>query len=192
MAINQKNFFLISFLPALAYWYLEANYSLRVALAGGLLLAIIEIVLEKVFTKHIHALSKFNFFLIFFLGLISFLGDEGIWFKLQPFFTGLIMGSYIFYQAFKGKGLMYEMMETTGRVVIPYEHWNPLEKRMGFLLIFYGVFMAFIAFKASTDSWLFWKTAGFYIVFAFYMGGEIFFMRAKVRKLARDHKISKP
>lgn len=61
---SQKNFFWASFLPAIAYWYLEENYSLQIALIGGLVLAVLEMTLEWLFTKHIHTLSKFNFFLI--------------------------------------------------------------------------------------------------------------------------------
>ncbi len=89
---NNKPFFFLSFLPAIAYWYLESNYDLQTALIGGLVLATVEILLEKIFTKHVHAISKFNFYLVVVLGGIAFIGQEGIWFKLQPFFTGVLMG----------------------------------------------------------------------------------------------------
>ena len=34
--IEKKNFFLISFLPAILYWYLEENYPVKIAVIGGL------------------------------------------------------------------------------------------------------------------------------------------------------------
>ncbi len=110
MKKNSKHFFLISFLPALAYWYLEENYSLEVALTGGILLSVIEMLLEKIFTKHIHTLSKFNFALILGLGSLSLLASEGIWFKLQPFFTGVVMGGYLLFRNLRGKSLITEMV----------------------------------------------------------------------------------
>ncbi|MBL6990304.1 MAG: septation protein IspZ [Bacteriovoracaceae bacterium] len=177
-----KSFFIISFLPALAYWYLESYYPIRVAVTGGLVLACLEMFLEKVFTKHLHSLSKFNFFLIAFLGAISLIGDEGIWFKLQPMFTGLGIGAYLLYKVKVGKGLLYEMMESLNQVVPPVEIIRNLETHLGFLFVLYGMFMGLIAGFASTDYWLFFKTAGFYMVFFLFMACEIIWLRLSLRK----------
>ncbi len=179
-----KSFFLVSFLPALAYWYLEAHYPIRVALAGGLLLAVCEIILERVFTKHIHAISKFNFFLILLLGGISLVGDEGIWFKLQPFFTGLIMGIYLIYRTSKGEGILYEMAQSMNQKNLPpREIMLQLEKHLAVFMLLYGFFMAAIAIWFSTDLWLFFKTAGFYITFFIFMIIEMVIMRVKMKKM---------
>lgn len=182
---HQNKFFLISFLPAMAYWYMEENYPLRVAISAGLILAILEIVLEKVFTKHVHKISVFNFFLILFLGLLSLLGDEGIWFKLQPFLTGIFMGGYLLFKCYRGKGLMWEMMETMDRPLPPFEVWAPLEKHLAFFMLFYGIFMAFVATLLSTDLWLFFKTAGFYLCFLLFFVVEM--IRLRVRLKAMTH-----
>ena len=112
---NSNKFFLFSFLPAIAYWYLETKYPIKIAIAGGLLLAILEISAEKIFFKHVHKLSKFNFFLLLFLGGLSLLGEDGLWFKLQPFFTGQVLGGVLIFYLWKGKGLMAEMMESMGK-----------------------------------------------------------------------------
>ena len=66
-----RSFFLVSFLPAILYWYLEAHYPVRTALIGGLTLSVIELSIEYFWTKEIHALSKFNFILIAVLGGLS-------------------------------------------------------------------------------------------------------------------------
>jgi intracellular septation protein len=180
-----KKFFLISFLPALAYWYLEENYSLQVALAGGMFLALTELTLEKIFTQHIHSISKLNFFLILFLGMISFLGEDGIWFKLQPFFTGLFLGPLLIVKTYRGGSYMMEMMESMGQAMPPKEIIISLERHSGAFLLGYGCFMAFVAFKMSTEQWLFYKTAGFYIAFAFFFVIEMVLMRRQARKLYR-------
>ncbi len=181
-----KQFFLISFLPAIAYWYLEARYPLKVALAGGFILALLEIILEKIFTKHVHALSKFNFFLIIFLGAISFGEEDGMWFKLQPCFTGLGIGGYLLARLYKGKSLMNEMMASMGKE-FPFEGvMEKIEVHMGIFFISYGLFMAGIAHLGSTGSWLFFKTAGFYLATFLFLGVEFIYMRFLIRRIVRN------
>jgi intracellular septation protein len=185
-----KNFFLISFLPAFAYWYLEANYPLQIALAGGMILAILEVTLEKYFTKHVHTLSKFNFFLIVFLGLISLLGDEGIWFKLQPFFTGLWMSGFMGYRLWRGEGMLLEMMKSMpqGKKQLPDFIMKNMEKHVCLFFFIYALFMAFVAIAKTTDTWLFFKTIGLYIVFGIFMFFEFFFIRYQIKKMVEHQK----
>jgi intracellular septation protein len=179
---KQKQFFIISFLPAIAYWYLEENYSLQIALIGGGLLACTEIVLEKVFTKHVHSISKFNFYLIVVLGSIAFIGDEGIWFKLQPFFTGIFMGGYLLFRIFRNNSLMVETIEAMGQVVPFKNEFKQIEKHMGIFLICYGIFMAYVAFELTTSQWTFFKTVGFYIVSLIFFIAEFIHLKVRVKK----------
>ena len=178
---SQKRFFLISFLPALAYWYLEENYSLQVALTGGLILATIEIGLEWFFTRHVHTISKFNFFLILALGGISLLAREGVWFKLQPFFTGILMGGYLLYRYFRGESMLYEMTKDMGQVA-PKVLVDFMEKNLAIFLVVYGTFMGGIALFASTQDWIFYKTAGFYIASFLFFIPQLFYIRIRLKK----------
>jgi len=181
-----KNFFLISFLPAIAYWYLDENYPVKIALTGGLILAVIEVLIEKIFTKHVHTISKFNFFLILFLGALSFLGDDGVWFKLQPLFTGIGMSAFMFYRLKRGKGLLLEMMESMPQkknVQLPDFVFQMMEWHMAFFLLGYGIFMAVLAIYATTGTWAFFKTIGFYLAFAVYMVIEFVLIRRVMNRL---------
>ncbi|MCF8059681.1 MAG: septation protein IspZ [Bacteriovoracaceae bacterium] len=181
--LSQKNFFLISFLPAMAYWYLEENYPIRIAITGGLILAILEIGFEHFYTKHVHTLSKFNFFLILFLGGLSLLGEDGLWFKLQPAFTGVGIAGFMIFRLWKGQGLMWEMMESMpNKPALPAFIIQGLEKHMVFLFFGYGSFMVFVALKLTTDQWLFFKTLGFYIVFGVFFLFEMVYLRVTVKK----------
>lgn len=185
--LSQKNFFLISFLPALAYWYLEENYPIKIAVMGGLGLATLEVLFEYFYTKHVHTLSKFNFFLIAFLGGLSLLGDDGLWFKLQPAFTGVSIGLFMAYRLWRGEGLMWETMQAMPqKPLVPKVLIKTMEKHMIFLFAGYGIFMAYVALSWSTDRWVFFKTIGFYIVFAFFAVGEIFYLRTRLASLLRD------
>ena len=180
---NQKTFFFLSFIPALTYWYLEANYSLEIALIGGMGLAVLEMTFEWYFTKHIHSITKFNFVLILFLGLIALVAKEGIWFKLQPAFTGWVVGSYLIYKYIKKESLMYEIISEINSKVPPKEILQWSERNMGMFMFLYGSFMSYIAFTQTTESWLFWKTVGFYVSFAVFTVGQTLFMRKKIRRV---------
>ncbi len=177
---SQKQMFWASFLPAIAYWYLEENYTLQIALAGGLALAVLEMSVEWILTKHIHTLSKLNFYLILILGGIAFIAQEGVWFKLQPFFTGFIMGGYLLFRIKKKDSLMLEMMKSFGneeKAALVEPSIVYLEKHMSFFLILYGIFMGYMAIWGSTDQWLFFKTIGFYIAMGLFIIVEMIFIR---------------
>lgn len=175
---SNKAFFLFSFLPAIAYWYLEENYPLRIAVTGGLILAVLEIAIEKIFTKHIHTLSKFNFFLILGLGGISLLGEDGLWFKLQPFFTGLVLSLYLFYKLKKSEGLFAEMLSEMHPDQKPnIQMLKRLERDLALFLVLYGCFMGGLALWGNTNQWLFFKTIGFYICSAIFFLFEMFVIK---------------
>lgn len=183
-----KNFFILSFIPATAYWYLEANYPVRVALLGGLLLAFIELSFEWFFCKKLHTLSKVNFYLILFLGGISLLGDDGIWFKLQPAFSGICIGGFLTYKWLKDESLMYEMMISLNtKNPAPEFIVKMLEKHVSIFFILYGLFMGAVAFTFSTDVWIFFKTLGFYLIFFIFFIFEVIYMRILIRKVEKNN-----
>ena len=108
---NKKanNFFLISFLPAILYWYLETKYPVKIALIGGIVLSIAEIIFEKLYIGHVHQLSKFNFGLIVFLGGFSLIEENGVWFKLQPTLSMWAVSGYMIYKLKRGDGFFSEI-----------------------------------------------------------------------------------
>lgn len=179
---KQNRFFLISFIPALAYWYLEANFSLQVALTGGVSLAFLELLLERILFQHIHTISKINFMLIVILGGIAFWGGDGIWFKLQPFFTGMGLGSILFIQNFRGKSIMWKTVCEFQDRPPPYALIETMEKHIAIFTIIYGIFMGALAIWRSTEEWVFFKTAGFYIAFLLFATGEVLFLRKKINQ----------
>lgn len=183
---KDSKFLWASFLPAIAYWYLEANYDLRVALVGGLILAIMEMSLEWIFTKHIHTISKLNFYLILVLGGVAFIANEGIWFKLQPSFTGVLMGGYMLFRYLKGNSLMLQMLNEMGSAKAPDELILFLERNMSLFLFCYGLFMIPVAVYLSTEKWLFFKTAGFYIATLVFFILQFLFLRLSSKKKFHD------
>ncbi len=184
---QMKGLFLISFFPALAYWYLESQYPISIAVAGGMALSIIEIGLEKLINKHVHTISKINFFLIAFLGGLSLIGEDGVWFKLQPFFTGMGIGSFLFYRIYRGRGLLREMVMGNEKMQhIPSEILEMIERHMALFFLITGFMMGGVALWTSTETWLFFKTIGNNILFVLFFIVEFFLIRQKSKELAEN------
>ncbi len=186
--MNQASrpYFLLSFIPALAYWLLETYSTLEIALLGGMVLGLLEMGLEKKFTGHVHTLSKLNIALIVVLGGISLIAQEGIFFKLQPTFTGMAIGLFLIYKKLKKKSLMFEMlMDFKQRPPLPEEFYKTLEWHLCLFLLVFAVFMAYVAIKETTAVWLFWKTGGFYLAFGGFMIVEILYIKFFARRLRR-------
>lgn len=179
-----RPYFLLSFLPAVAYWLLETYTSLEIALLGGGFLGLIEMVVEKKFSGHVHTLSKLNFGLIVVLGGISFIAQEGIFFKLQPTFTGMAIAGFLIYKKIKDQSLMVEMLtDMKQKIPLKEEVYKMMEWHMCLFLLLFAGFMAYVAVKESTATWLFWKTGGFYIAFIGFMLIEMIYLRFLMKKV---------
>jgi intracellular septation protein len=180
---QRKPYFLLSFLPALAYWLLETYTTLEIALLGGIALGIIEMLLEKYFSGHVHTLSKVNLALILVLGGIALIAKEGVWFRLQPTFTGVGISGFLVFQKIKGRSLMLDMLKDMGQIPpLPDSFYKLIEWHLSLFLIVFSIFMAKVAIYDSTAKWLFWKTGGFYIAFAGFMIIEILYLRLIMRR----------
>jgi intracellular septation protein len=166
-----NGFFLISFLPAILYWYLEANYPVKTALIGGIALSVAEILFEKIYIGHVHQLSKFNFFLIVALGGFSLMEEDGVWFKLQPALSLWAVAAYMLLKIVKGGSFIQEMMaEAKPDGPRPPEIvFKSMERNMVILFLGYGLWMGWLAIWGTTSMWVFSKTGGFFIVLGLFL-----------------------
>ncbi|MBF0315402.1 MAG: septation protein IspZ [Oligoflexia bacterium] len=189
----RENIFLTSFLPILAYWYLEANYPLRVAILGGILLALLEIAWEWYYNRKLHLVSKINFYLMVIMGGLALLENDGVWFKLSPAITLAIMGGLLGGDLYlKKRVILLEMMKelspkSFANPKLPlalFEHFiASLQRDLAILMLLYGVALGLLGIYATTAVWAFAKTIGFYIVLTLFMLGEFFFLRLKLKRL---------
>ena len=109
-----------------------------------------------------------------------------MWFKLQPCFTGLGIGGYLLVRLYKGKSLMNEMLTSMGKSFPLEGVMKKIETHLGFFFIAYGLFMAAIALLAQTGTWLFFKTAGFYLVTFFFFMGEFIYLKLTIRRWVKN------
>lgn len=182
-AQRKPPYFLLSFLPAVAYWLLETYSTLEIALIGGIVLGIIEMILEKYFTGHVHTLSKVNVSLIIILGGISLLAKEGVWFRLQPTFTGVGVAGFLIFKKLQGHSLMLDMIKDMGQVPpLADATYKIMEWHITLFLLAFAAFMAKVAVYDSTSTWIFWKTGGFYIAFGGFMVFEMLYLRFILRR----------
>lgn len=189
MKPNNQFFFIFSFFPAVSYWILEMNFSLKVSLIGGLLIAVLEIIIEKKMTGHLHTLSKLNFWLLLGLAGLSFMEEKGIFFKLQPTLTGIALFIFLSYKAWKKESLFLTMLEEMNKKSpVPKEIFLKVEKHLSYFFLTFAIFMIGIATQFKTDIWLFWKTIGFYCVFAAFMFVEFFWLKKQVKMMINSYK----
>lgn len=180
---KSNNFFLFSFLPAILYWYLETKYPVKIALVAGIALSLVEIGVEKFFHGKIHKLSKVNLVLVVVLGGFSLLGEDGLWFKLQPALSMLAVALYMAFKLNRGTGFFQEMMlelKPDGPHPPP-EMMRSMERNMTVFFFSYSVLMAILAVWFETSTWAFFKTAGFILLFVVFM----VFQTVKNRRIYR-------
>lgn len=182
-ALRKPPYFLLSFIPAVAYWLLETYTTLEIALIGGIVLGILEMILEKHFTGHVHTLSKVNISLIVILGVISLIAQEGVWFRLQPTFTGVGIASFLIFKKLQGHSLMLDMIKDMGQTLpLSDATYKMMEWHITIFLLGFAAFMAKVAIYDTTASWIFWKTGGFYIAFGGFMVIEMIYLRFVLRR----------
>lgn len=185
---SRSNIFLISFLPAILYWYLETKYPVKIALMGGIALSVAEIIFEKFYSGHVHQLSKLNFFLIVFLGGFSLLEENGIFFKLQPSLSLWALAGYMALKLKRGSGFLKEMMidMNPDGPRPPDLILTQMEKNLVILFVAYGLWMGILAIWFQTSYWVFFKTAGLFIILAIFMVFQGLWNRRAMKKMSKS------
>ncbi len=173
---------LLSFLPALAYWWLEETQPLVIALSAGVSLAVLELSLERWLTGRLHTLSKLNTGILVMLGVCAMIAREGVWFKLQPTFTGVICGGWLSLNQARGKTMLLEMMRDMNRPwPFPGAWLRDFERHVIYFMFGFAALMAYWSIWGTTAQWAFWKTAGQYMSFGAFMALEFWWFRHRLK-----------
>lgn len=173
-------------LPVLAFTFIEEKYGTWWGLIAGLLFGVGEICWELYRHRKVSKITWFGNGMLFVLGGVSLLTNEGLWFKLQPalfegVFTLLLWGSLL-----RRKNLLEWMMEAQGRefppIVKPF--LRGLCFRLGLFFLVQACLATWAALSWSTEAWAFLKSIGILIFLGAYMFAEMIFLRSRVRKLS--------
>jgi len=57
-----------------------------------------------------------------------------------------------------------------------------MEVQITYLFIVYGFLMAILAIWFATSTWVFFKTAGLYIILAIFMGAQLYLNKKRMRQ----------
>jgi len=100
------------------------------------------------------------------------------------------MGSYLIFKSLKGKGVMEEMMQSMmdSDKRPPEFIIKTLELHASVFFLIYGIFMGYVTLYWSTDRWIFFKTAGFYIAFFIFFIFELIIIRFKMRRFIENQR----
>lgn len=155
-------------------------YSLSIAIGFGLIQTIAIYIKEKRIDKFI----LLDTGLIIFLGLISILLDNEIFFKLKPAFIEAIFLIFIGISAFTPKNLLMDMMKRYMKNIQMTDSMESyFRKSMQFFFViiaFHIVLVIYSAYFMSKEAWVFVSTVLFYILFGVYFVFE--FIRNKFFK----------
>lgn len=159
---------------------------------GGIILSVAEVTFEKFYSGYVHQLSKFNFFLIVALGGFSLMEENGIWFKLQPSLSLWAVSLYMGFKLKNGKGFFKEMMDEMrpDAPKPPDFIMQSMERNMVILFACYGILMGVLAIWYPTSIWVFFKTAGLFIVMGVFVVVQMILNKKAMKKAHVKNSIS--
>jgi intracellular septation protein len=126
------------------------------------------------------------------LGGLAFFENQGIWFKLSPALTVMIMGLLLGgHQILRKESLLFTMMKEASPQKFAGQNLPPvilqavfmrLQRDLALFLIAYGFLLIALALWSTTSIWAFFKTAGFYVAFIIFMIAEMILLRFSLKK----------
>lgn len=178
-SLSSKQQLLLSLVPVILFTIVEEWGGLTWALILSVVYAIGEFSWEWFRFRSLSKMTLFSNLMIVGLSGVSYMTQEGMWFKLQPailelVFAIILMGSY-----FLKKPLLLTMMIQQGHK--PNEilkiFFNGLTLRMGFFFLFQAGLAVYASIYWSTEVWAFLKSLGVLLMMVLYMIIEIFIFR---------------
>ena len=82
--------------------------------------------------------------------------------------------------------MMMSMMDAEKRP--PQFVIRTLELHASIFFLLYGVFMGYVALYWTSDRWIFFKTAGFYLCFFVFFVFELIFIRIKMKRYLENQR----
>jgi intracellular septation protein len=186
-----RSFILGGLLPIIAYTIIEEYFGILWGLAAGMFLGVCEIIFEKWKRGKVDPVTWGGNGLLIGMGAISFLTQDGVWFKLQPAVIEAMMAAFLMGSVLWGKPLLVALAKQQG--ALP-EHLPPpvqelLRKSLSGLTFRSGMFFAAHAALAtwaalywSDKAWALLKGVGFTVSLLVYLVVETLLLRYRIAK----------
>lgn len=176
-------------LPLVAYTLVEEYFGTKWGLVAGLALGMIEIISEKITNGKVDSITWAGNAILFVMGGISLLTNEGVWFKLQPAILEFASGALMLGSVFMKKPFLTLMADKQGTFDrFPLEMQGELRKslsgltaRVALFFFAHAALATWAALYWSTKAWVFLKGIGFTGSMIVYMLAEAIVLRQKLR-----------
>jgi intracellular septation protein len=185
--VNSKalGFFFGGLLPVIAFTVIEEQYGVIAGLVSGMVFGFGEVCFELYKYKKVQKITLIGNGLLIFLGLISLVSSEGIWFKLQPAIMEAFFAIFLWGSVVLKKPLLVYLAEQQGHQFAPKlkEKMNGLTFRVGAFFAVQAALAVWAAFDWSTRNWALLKGVGLTVSFVLYLVIEGFFLRRALSKI---------
>ena len=177
-------------IPVVVFTIIEEKFGTYWGLVAGMAFGIGEIIYEKVTQKKVDTITWIGNGLLLGMGAISLFTSEGIWFKLQPALIEAFMAGLLIVSTLLGRPFLLMMAKKQGTLIQTPENLRPiLEKkfsglnfRIGLFFLAHAILATWAAIHCSTRAWAILKGIGLTVSLIVYMGVEVFFLRAQMKK----------
>lgn len=169
--------------PLIAFTVIENEYGTMWGLIAGLAFGAGEVIFELWRHRKVSAITWFGNGMLFALGAISLVTQDGVWFKLQPAILELVVGAAFAGSVFLKRNLLTWIVRMQGHPfpepALPYV--DGLCVRIGVFFIAQAVLATYAAFYWSTEMWVLLKGAGVLVFFVLYLLVEMIVLRRRLR-----------
>lgn len=183
-SLSSKQQILLMLIPLILFTVVEEWGGLTWALILSVVYAIGEVGWEYWKYRQVSKLTLFSNLMVVGLSFVSYLTQDGLWFKLQPailesFFALILIGSFLI-----KKPLLISMMKAQGQpmneVMIPF--FTVLTFRMGLFFMAQAGLAVYASLHWSTEVWAFLKSIGLFIMMIVYMLLEVIIFKVRLSR----------
>jgi intracellular septation protein len=166
-------------LPVIAFTVIEDRYGIIWGAIAGITFGIGETLYEKIRFKKVSKMTWITNGFILFLGGISIIAQDGIWFKLQPALIEFILCFFLWGSLVAKKPLLMKIAEAQGQNLNTRSQsiLHGLTFRLGLFFFVQSLLATWAALQWTTEQWAWLKGAGLAISFILYMGTEFLVIR---------------
>ena len=176
--------------PVLLFTVIENYLGIAWGLAAGMLFGVGEILWEHRMQGKVDALTWGGNGILLFLGGISLITQEGVWFKLQPAFIEGVMAGVLWVSVGVNRPLLLILVQKQGGLPqnlstglrpglqeCVQKAFRGLTLRLGIFFCLHGVLAVWAALNWSTTAWALLKGVGFTLSLVVYLVVESFVLR---------------
>tara|TARA_Y100000991_G_C21931366_1_gene330984 strand:+ start:492 stop:1046 length:555 start_codon:yes stop_codon:yes gene_type:complete len=161
--------------PLIIFVILDTFASVKTAVAGAVIFALVELIYTLVFYKRIDTITVISLLFVAVFGFFSYKTDNSIYFKLQPVVFGVIFSMICLIMQALGKPILNVMMskyqymlpdQMRANMTLPLfqDMMTKVSFFLGWGLLAHALLVAYSVYYLSNWWWLAIRGVGLYIV----------------------------